>query len=139
MSDVGPLINVLLPVVIGGVIGIVGSFVNQYFGQRSKDAADKERKRAEKLEELVCAVYEYDHWITTTKHSPGGEITMSLFPKIHAISDIYFPNFKKTVEELRTAADTYVASNTESAMERYIAKREGFLTELRNFAQREFQ
>ena len=52
-SSVTPLWNVLLPVLVGGAIGIVGSFVGPFFLQRAKDAADRKRKRAEKFEELV--------------------------------------------------------------------------------------
>lgn len=54
-----PLWSVLLPVLIGGAIGIVGSFVGPFFLQRLKDATEKKRKRAEKFEELVGAVTEH--------------------------------------------------------------------------------
>jgi hypothetical protein len=37
MSDVGTW-NVLLPALVGGAIGIVGSFVGPFFLQRLKDA-----------------------------------------------------------------------------------------------------
>jgi hypothetical protein len=67
-SSVTPLLNVLLPVIVGGTIGIVGSFIGPFFVQRAKDAADKKRKRAEKFEELVTAVYEHKHWIETENH-----------------------------------------------------------------------
>jgi hypothetical protein len=60
--SVTPLWNVLLPVVVGGVIGIIAGLVGPYIIQRLKDAADKKRKRAEKCEELIGAVVEHFHW-----------------------------------------------------------------------------
>lgn len=171
MSDIGtastPLINVLLPllpVVVGGLIGIISGLVSgwlgPYFIQRAKDATDKKRRQAEKFEELVGAVYEYDHWIDTTRRirvaGYEGEITVSPFAKIHAISDTYFPQFTRAVEELRTAGDAYgtwmlaaqakraldgvgLYPGHETVMEPYMEKLDALLTELRIFAQREFQ
>jgi hypothetical protein len=56
MSDIGttstPLMIVLLPllpVVVGGLIGIIAGLVGPYFIQRAKDASDKKRKRAKNL------------------------------------------------------------------------------------------
>jgi hypothetical protein len=98
MSDIGtastPLMIVLLPllpVVVGGLIGIIAGLVGPYFIQRAKDAADKKRKRAEKFEELVGAVVEHLHWINTMRNfrtfGIGSEPTMSSVAKIQAISD----------------------------------------------------
>jgi len=161
MSDVGTASTLLalLPVVVGGLIGIIAASVGPYLMQRAKDAADKKRKRAEKFEELVGAVYEYDHWIDTTRGIRvvgfEGAITVSPFAKIHAISDIYFPQFERAVEELRTAGHAYVMWMLEAAQNRpqkdtldaslaehetvvrpYMEKRNALLTELRSFARR---
>ena len=155
MSDVGTassvtsLWTVLVPVMVGGGLTIAGGFLSQFVLQRTKDAADRKQKRTDKLEELVSAVYDYDHWLNTTKHSFEGEVTMSLFVKILAIPDIYFPDFRDAVGELRTAADKYVVSmlphaqnspeNTTNPMVQYIETRDGLLRELGNFARRELQ
>jgi hypothetical protein len=108
LSDIGG-------VMVGGAIGmlgtVLGSVVTPYFLQRRKDVADKKRKRDEKFEELVRAVYEHDHWIDTKRRIQAagyeGEISVSPFAKIHAVSFIYFPEFERAVEELRTASDKY--------------------------------
>jgi len=165
MSDVGTALSVtpmvtLLSAVVGGLIGILAGFVGPYFTQRAKDAADKRRKRAEKFEELVGAVYEYDHWMDTTRRvrvaGYEGEITVSPFAKTHAISDTYFPQFTRAIEELRTAGDAYgtwmLAAQAKRALdgaglypghetvtEPYVEKLEALLTEPRSFARREFQ
>jgi hypothetical protein len=75
----------LLPVVVGGLIVIIAGLVGPYFIQRAKDATEKKRKRAKKFEELVGAVYEYDHWIDTTRNirivSDDKEINVSPIAK----------------------------------------------------------
>jgi hypothetical protein len=154
-----PLWNVLLPVVVGGLIGILSGLVGPYFIQREKDAADKKRKRAEKFEEWVGAVYEYDHWIDTIRGirvaGLDGEITMSPFAKIRAISDTYFPEFEKAIEELRATGHTYgmwmlevvqnrpqkdaLLARHETIVGPYVEKRDALLAELRSVARRLFQ
>jgi hypothetical protein len=149
----------LLSVMVGGAIGIIAGVVGPYFIQRVKEKADKKQKRAEKFEELVGAVYEYDHWIDMIRGirvaGLDGEITMSPFAKIRAISDTYFPEFEKAVEELRAAGHTYGMWMLEVVQNRpqkdallarhktivgpYVDKRDALLAELRSFAEREFQ
>jgi hypothetical protein len=156
---VTPLVNVLLPVVVGGLMTALGGFLVAYFLQRKKDAAEKKSKRAQKFEELVGAVYEYDHWIDTTRNirvfGSQGEIAVSPFAKIHAISDTYFPELERGVGELWATGHTYetwmldVAQNRpqndallaghEPIVSLYVEKREALLTGLRNVARREFQ
>jgi hypothetical protein len=122
--------------------------------------AEKKKKRAEKFEELVAAVYEHDHWIDNLRRiyviNFEGEIRVSPFAKIHAIADIYFPQFEKAIVELGTAAKEYrmwmyeVAQNkpetkTELYAEHqkvvmpYMQKQDALLAELRTLARREFQ
>ena len=149
----------LLSVMVGGAIGIIAGVVGPYFIQRVKDKADKKQKRAEKFEELVGAVYEYDHWIDTVRGirvaGLDGEITMSPFAKIRAISDTYFPEFEKAVEELRAAGHTYgmwmlevvqnrpqkeaLLARHETIVGPHVDKRDALLAELRSFAGHEFQ
>jgi hypothetical protein len=96
---------------IGVVVGAAISTGATYLLAVRKEADERKRKRAEKFEELVSAVYEYDHWTDTVRVirvvGSEGEITVSPFAKIHAISDTYFPDFEKAVEELRIAGHTY--------------------------------
>ena len=167
MSDIGtastPLMIVLLPllpVVVGGLIGIIAGLVGTYFIQRAKDAADKKRKRAEKFEELVGAVVEHLHWINTMRNfrtfGIGSEPAMSSVAKIQAISDTYFPEFEDLVQQLYTASTDYEIWSSRAAQKKlrsepeymaghenivktYMEKREALLTALRNFARREFQ
>jgi hypothetical protein len=80
----------LLPVVAGGLIAIIAGLVGPYYIQRAKDAAEKKRKRAEKFEELVAAVYDHAHridemrfFIISGQGSAGP--TLSSTTKIQAI------------------------------------------------------
>jgi hypothetical protein len=116
MSDIGassvtPLWNVLLPVVVGGVIGIVGSFVGPLLLQGLKDATEKKRKRAEKLEELVATVVEHYHWISALRYftisGTGSPPTLSPITKIEAIVSTYFPEFEDCVRKLDSASNKY--------------------------------
>jgi uncharacterized membrane protein YeaQ/YmgE (transglycosylase-associated protein family) len=100
---VTPLWNVLLPVLIGGAIGIVGSFVGPFFLQRLKDATEKNRIRAEKFEALVGAVTEHYHLIAALRFfaisGQGSLPTLSAIIKIEAIVSTYFPEFEGLVRQ----------------------------------------
>jgi hypothetical protein len=101
----------LLPVLVGGLIGILGSFVGPFFLQRAKDATEKKRKRAEKFEDLVAAVVEHSHWIDTVRNfkvfGTGSEPTPSPIVKIRAISATYFPEFEMLILQLDQASAVY--------------------------------
>ena len=161
MSGVG-MWTVLLPVLVGGALGIAGSFVGPYALQRLKDATEKKRKRAEKCEELVAAVVEHSQWIGAlrffTISGQGSLPTLSPITKIEAITSTYFPEFEVLVRQLDSASNKYEMWILSTGQKRvknepgyenlvghdevvtqYADKRAEFLTELRRFARREFQ
>lgn len=161
MSDVGTW-NVLVPVLVGGAIGIVGSFVGPYFLQRLKDAADIKRQRAEKLEELIEAVAEHYHWIGALRFfaisGQGSLPTLSPMTKIQAITGTYFPAFDGLVRQLDSASNNYEMwilstgqkrvqnepgyeklAGHDEVVTKYTDKRAEFITELKRFARRDFQ
>jgi lysyl-tRNA synthetase class II len=127
---------------------------------KGKRCYGKKRKRAEKFEELVAAVFEHMDWINTTRNFQafcmGSDATVSPMAKIRAISDTYFPEFEAFVEQLDIASNDYVIWMSSAAQRRlrkepellaghddvlkpYAEKRQALLTELRSFARREFQ
>jgi DNA-binding helix-hairpin-helix protein with protein kinase domain len=77
-----------------------------------RDAAQERRearkRRADKFEELVAAVYEFDHWLDGIRnrdafgHDNVAE-TASPFAKVQSISSIYFPQFVEPIAELDQA------------------------------------
>jgi hypothetical protein len=114
MSDVGTAASVwngLLPVVVGGAIGILAGVIGPYFIQRAKDATDRKRKRAEKYEELVAAVVEHYHWMASMRFffvsGQGSQPTLSPITKIEAIVSTYFPQFEMLVRQLDSASNGY--------------------------------
>jgi hypothetical protein len=130
------------------------------------DAAQERRetrkRRAEKFEELVAAVYEFNYWVDSIRrqHAFGddnGPEKVSPFAKVQSISAVYFPQFNKLIGELDRAADRYlgwiyqarqkrIASGSEllsdgfkEAYVPYGQKREALLNALKKFAWEEFQ
>jgi hypothetical protein len=74
--------------------------------QRRKEAEERRSKRAEKFEELVAAVYEFDHWVEMRRRAVAyGDtnlppISPSPFAKIEAIVAIYFPSLTRRIATL---------------------------------------
>lgn len=106
----------LWPVVAGGLLGVGGTVVGM-IGTTIRDAAqqrhEKARRRADKFEELVAAVYEFDHWLDGIRLRDaigidnGEPQRVSPFAKVQAISSVYFPQFNDAVAELDAAATKY--------------------------------
>jgi hypothetical protein len=162
-----PLMNVLLPVALGGFLAIIGGLVSGLVGpyiiQRVRDAAEKKRKRAEKYEELVAAVYEHAHWIDAMRFfviSGQGSAAPTLSPitKILAIVNTYFPEFEELVLQFVIASSKYEQwiwaigqkrvknepgyenlIGFDDVLTEYMDQQKAFLIEFRRFAQREFQ
>ena len=156
----------LWPVVVGGLLGMGGTIVG-VIGTTVRDAAqqrhEKAKRRADKFEELVAAVYEYDHWLDTIRHrdafgtSEASE-TVSPFAKVQSISAVYFPQFSEKVAELDQATTPYRVwiHNTEhkrvsgeglgealakfgEALAPYAQARLALISALKDFARKEFQ
>jgi hypothetical protein len=102
----------LIPVVVGGVIALAGSWLGPQLVERRREAEAKRQRRAAKFEELLTAVYEYDLWTDNTMRARvwGEEVssTVSPFAKIEAIAAVYFPQFTRQVEALNATATKYL-------------------------------
>jgi hypothetical protein len=62
MSDTattGTTWTTLVPVMVGGAIGLVGGWLEPWLLERKKEAAENKKKRAEKFEKLVATLFEY--------------------------------------------------------------------------------
>jgi hypothetical protein len=171
MSDIGTassatsLWNGLLPVLAGGALALLGSFIGSVIGpffiQRTKDATDRRRKRAEKCEELMGAVVEHYHWNNALRYftisGQGNQPTLSPITKIQAIVGMYFPEFDSLALQFDTVSLAYerwildmgqrrvrnqpgydTLPGHDDVLPPYIAKRMEFLSALRDFARREF-
>jgi hypothetical protein len=87
----------LLPVIVGGLIGLAGGFIGPWFLQRAKDTSERKKHRAEKFEELVQTVYEDRFWLNNVKDirvfGDKRDEPPSPFAKLESIAMVYFPQF----------------------------------------------
>jgi hypothetical protein len=145
---------------LGGIgVGLVGA-ARRDVAQERREA----RKRREvRFEELVAAVYEFDHWLETMRQrdafgdADAAKETASPFAKVQSISAVYFPQFSELIGELDRASDQYrlwiykavlkrvaknlaqLADGFDEASLPYVRKREALLDALKKFAHEHFQ
>jgi hypothetical protein len=147
---------------VGALVGAGISTGTTYLLAVRKEAADKKRKRAEKLEELVGAVVEHFHWMAHMRYfyisGQGSQPTLSPITKIEAIVSTYFPEFTGLVRQFDSASNLYemwiisigrkrvrnepgyeTLVGQDEVVTNYTDKRAEFLAELKRFARREFQ
>jgi hypothetical protein len=160
----------LWPVVVGALLAglsALGGNALGLIGTARRDAAQDRReakkRRADKFEELVAAVYDFDHWLDSIRardvfgNDTGEPQRVSPFANVQAISSVYFPQFNGAVHELDLAALQYLGwihraggkrlrnevaqinDGFGEAYDPYAAKRERLLNDLKAFAQTEFQ
>jgi hypothetical protein len=151
----------LLPVIVGGLIGLAGGFIGPWFLQKTKDASERKKHRAEKFEELVQTVYEHQFWLNNVKDirvfAEKREEPPSPFAKLESIAMVYFPQFLPSIPELDKLSDAYEMWMREGAKKRlagrirelsdgimevynpYSKQLISFLAELRTYAKTEFE
>jgi hypothetical protein len=150
----------LLPVIVGGLIGLTGGLAGPWFLETRKQAAEKKKKRAEKFEELIAAIHEHSHWLDTARSIRvlGIEKELGVNPvtKALAIVAIYFPEFYDEMKEVDLAADQFETWMFEAGQKRldgvkdfrdghidaydpYARKRLNILNNFRKFASDEFR
>jgi hypothetical protein len=154
------LVSTLLPVVIGGLIGLAGGWLGPWLLEGRKEASEKKSRRIEKFEEFVATIYEHEHWLEKIrghriyrKAAPEG---MSPFARIEALCLTHFPEFEVKVKALETAARDYEIWMTEEGQKNlpkdesikdrfgevfdpYWKKNRDLLDALREYAKKEFQ
>ena len=105
------MLATLVPVIVGGVIALAGGWFGPWVLEGRKEKAEKKKRRAEKFEELVAAIYEFDHWLDNERtRGLGGSTSppeVSPFAKIQAISAVHFPSFDPLIRELDNGAASY--------------------------------
>ena len=150
-------------VVVGGLLGVGGTIagvIGTAIRDQIQQRYDTKKRRAEKFEELVGAVYEFDHWIEAARdrYVYGRDVpeTVSPFAKVQSISSIYFPQFRALVGELNSAVLQYrvwmlgaqgrrlnglanINEGFNEAYEPYWRKCNSLLDALQEFAREHFQ
>jgi DNA repair ATPase RecN len=145
---------------LGGIgVGLVGTARRD----AAQERREKTKRRADKCEELIAAVYEFDHWLSSMREriAFGNDKvpeTVSPFAKVQSISSIYFPQFDELIDELARATTQLriwinkaerkrltkdladdLSGGYNEAFRPYAQKREALLDALKNFAHDEFQ
>jgi len=116
----------LLPVIVGGLLtlgGTVAAAIVSTIRDEVQKRRDARKRRADKFEELVAAVYEFDHWLSGVRSRDAfgqgvAPHTVTPFAKVQSISAVYFPQFDEAVRELDAAASKLEASIYEAAQKR---------------------
>src|SRR4051794_23429816 len=97
------MLQILIPVIVGGLIAVIGGLVGPPFLHRMQVKADTRKRRAEKFEELVGALYEHNHWLDMHKNiklfANEGVLPVSPMGKVQAIISVYFPQFRTQINE----------------------------------------
>lgn len=96
------MLDTLIPVIVGGVIGILGGLVGPPLSYWLSERSEKKKQKVEKFEELMDAIYAYEHWLDLVKNIRvfGHEDTHPPSPlsKVRAISSIYFSPVRSVLE-----------------------------------------
>jgi hypothetical protein len=154
----------LLTGLLTGVFALGGVGVTLLATSRreaTQERRDAKKRRADKFEELVAALYEFDHWVDSSRQRDafGVDIpqTVSPFAKVQAISSVYFPQFDEAIRELDIATIQYrmwihtaavrridhnitqLSEGLSEAYTPYVQKRDALLGALKKFAHDEFQ
>lgn len=153
----------LEPVIVGGLIAMGGVLISGTITLAVsfiQTRAERKKRRADKFEEFVTAVYEFDHWLEgrRLKQAYGEDIEdgISPFAKMQSISSVYFPQFDGNLNAVSTAASRYQLWISEAAQRRiamstnindgfadayrpYVTARDALVDALKTFARAEFQ
>jgi hypothetical protein len=119
----------LLPVIVGGAIGVAGPVALLWFQTKS----DKKKARAAKFEELVSSIYDTDHWLDRQEsyrvYGTAPEPTeTSPVGKAKTIATVYFTRLRTDVETFADAARNQEMWQLEMATKR-LANPLTFVTE----------
>lgn len=108
----------LLPALIAGTVGVLSPVIVEWLKQR----AERKRKRAENLDNLLRALYEYDHWLDLKKNSNafGHEDRAEMTPRwrLQTLVAIHFPQFEKKTQTLVVKALNYEGWSIEAGRKR---------------------
>ena len=150
----------LVSVIVGGLLAAGSGAATQWYLDTQKREAERRAKREVKYEELIAAIYDYDHWLDRLRNkrvfAEKTDVSASPFAPIYAIATVYFPEFVEMVDELGRFGGEYeiwmlargqdrlsgkVDNLSEGAMEAYnpyMKARINLLHELGEAARKEF-
>lgn len=114
--------TILLPVLVGGVLATIGGAVGPTLSYLFVARSTKIAKTEQRFEDLLSAIYEYDHWLDHRRNQVayGQEMALAAPPisKAIAIAIIHFPKLLPSIKELDTASQTYTLWMTKAGVKR---------------------
>lgn len=110
-SDLWAAFVALLPVITGGVIGVLGALAGTRYGSRLTAQREHKAERRDKLEALVLAAYELDVWFKREENAFlwGGPENLEPSPlaTVETMTLLHFPQLKAAGDVLSLAAKQY--------------------------------
>jgi hypothetical protein len=115
MAD--PAVLGLIGTISGTAIGFAGGLITQLLLEHRKQAGERRKKKAEKLEELTCELHTYENWVAMLPIivKPGEDALLAFakspptsFVKLRSISNVYFPEFGDLIRALGMAVAEYL-------------------------------
>jgi hypothetical protein len=104
----------LIGTLSGTAIGFAGGLITQVVLERNKNKEDRRKKRVEKFEELISAIYDYQILVDelTGRVKWGSNDTIPKIPlgKALAIARTYFPQFESAMNELAESSFRFLAA-----------------------------
>jgi hypothetical protein len=148
--------------IVSLLLGSLLTYATSSAMHRQQQRADNAKRRAEKFELLVGALYDHQHWINIARRvrvfGKSIEEPVSPFAKVEAITHIYFPEFKEQVKAIGKATQAYetwmlqaglrrlqgedvgeVVKDQNTVGEPYARALVAMFIEIEKFAQREFR
>ncbi|WP_018317310.1 hypothetical protein [Bradyrhizobium sp. WSM2793] len=115
----------LWPVIVGGLLTMCGVAVSGGVTialNRAQARDEQKKRRAEKFEQLVSAVYEFDLWLDMKEDVLARlekiKLEISPLAKLEAISAVHFPQFLPKIDELHRASLGYIGWMTQAGAKR---------------------
>jgi hypothetical protein len=102
----------VLPVIVGGLIGISGGLSGTFLSSWLRAKDDRRNVHREKLETTVTYLAELENWGTRLRHQYLFDLAQETYEpnpaaKILALTAIHFPSLHALAEDLDAAADKY--------------------------------
>lgn len=127
----------MLPVIVGGAIAILGSLITQLWLHRLNEKALSKRKRAEKLEELVCRIYQHDKWLNLLQSGAvfGAQVQdpeLRPLGQAHAIAAVHLLELLPAFDVLDSKSIEYERWMYDKAMFRVSERQAPFIGDIKD-------
>lgn len=105
------ILSVLLPVIVGGVIGVLGGIAGPPIAHWLATGAAKETRRIERFEQLLTLLHEHDLWLEKQRGSKvfGSDEPAEAppLPRALALASVYFPAMESALSSYEDRARDY--------------------------------